>query len=173
MTVTVVSEFDPKEHYRVARVVTRHTAARWISWVFVALALVMVAWSVLPYWGEADPVTLFASAAPWLFLCVFWIGLIPLSQRFSARKLPKRDASARGSQERTLDESGFHFRGNGVSLDVPWHAMARGIETGEFFLLFYNKSCAYYLAKRRMTAEQISDARQLMKAGLGATARTM
>ena len=51
-----------------------------------------------------------------------------------------------------MDAAGYHSRGNGVALDIPWHAVARAIETDEFFLLFYNKQFAYYLPKRAFAA---------------------
>lgn len=106
-------------------------------------------------------------ALPWVIIGAFWLEFIPWLQRRAARKLPARDASVRGPQERAVDATGYHSRGNGVHLDVPWHAMVRGVETDQFFLFFYNKQCAYYLPKRALSETQCADVRALLRANLG------
>ncbi|HET6680357.1 MAG TPA: YcxB family protein [Gemmatimonadaceae bacterium] len=171
MSITATFAFDPSEHYRAARAVTRYTPMRYVPWGFAALALGILVWNVLPAVGEAEPLTVFSIALPYLLLGVFWLTLIPLSQRRAARKLPERDASARGPQERVVDETGFHSRGNGVALDIPWHAMVRAVETEEFFLFFYCKQCAYYVPKRVLAAPQLSEVRDLARAALADRAR--
>ena len=173
MSVSATFDFDPAEHYRATRAVTRFTPARYFVWGFTALALGMLAWNVLPYWDEAEPSTLFASALPWLLIGVFWVVFIPVLQRRSARKLHERDVSVQGPQERALDATGFHSRGNGVALDVPWHAMARAVETEQFFLFFYNKQCAYYLPKRALAPEQVIKARALTRDALADRAQLL
>lgn len=173
VTVSSVFDFDSSEYYRALRVVSRHTAARWLSWGFGALALVLAAVSVRDGWGRVSPVALFLNALPWVLLGVFWVAFLPISQRRAARSLPKRDASVQGPQERTVDASGFHSRGNGVALDVPWHAMVQGLESDEFFLFFYSKQLAYYLPKRVLSGTQIEEVRTLMRSGLGERARLL
>jgi hypothetical protein len=167
MSVAATFDFDATEHYRATRAVTRYSSVRYFTWGFAALALGMLAWNILPVLGEADTLTLFFSALPWLLLGAFWLTFIPMLQRRGARKLPERDASARGPQERIVDDAGFHSRGNGVALDVPWHAMARAVETDEFFLFFYNKQCAYYFPKRVLSPADVSAVRGLARAALG------
>jgi hypothetical protein len=166
MPVIATFDFDPAEHYRVLRAVTQQTPWRFLPWGFVALALVMVACSVLPAWGEAEPLTLFLSALPWLVFVALWLAFIPFLQRRGARKLPETDPSARGVQERRIDTAGFHSLGNGVALDVPWHAMRRAVETDEFFLFFYNKQCAYYFPKRALSAADAAEVRALARSNL-------
>jgi YcxB-like protein len=171
VAVTSVFEFDSSEYYRALRVVSRHTAARWVSWGFAALALVLAVLAIRDGWWRTSPVALFLNALPWVLLGVFWVVFLPVSQRWAARRLPKRDASVRGPQERTVDADGFHSRGNGVALDVPWHAMLRGVESDEFFLFFYSKQLAYYLPKRVLSSTQIGEVRAMMRSGLGGRAR--
>jgi hypothetical protein len=173
VAVTSVFDFDSSEHYQALRAVSRRTAARWVSWGFGGLALVLALLSLRDGWGRASPLALFLNALPWLLLGMFWVAFIPISQRWAARSLPKRDASVRGPQERTVDSDGFHSRGNGVSLDVPWHAMLRGVETNDFFLFFYSKQVAYYVPKRVLADGQIREVRRLMRTELGERARLL
>ncbi len=173
MSVQAVFDFDAREAYRAARAVTRLTPLRYFSWVLAALAVCLFAWTVIPAWGKADTFSLLLSGLPYLVLAVFWLFLLPLSQRRATRKMPDRDASLRGPQAREIDAVGYHSRGNGVALDVPWHAMARGVETAEFFLFFYNKQCAYYLPKRTLSEAQAVEVRSLMHSALGQRARVM
>ena len=173
MTVSTVFDFDSSEYYRALRVVSRRTAARWLSWGFGALALVLAVLSVQDAWGRVSPLALVLNGLPWVLLGVFWVAFIPISHRWAARSLPKRDASVRGPQERTIDANGFHSRGNGVALDVPWHAMVRGVESAEFFLFFYSNQLAYYVPKRMLSGTQIGEVRTLMRSGLGERARLL
>jgi len=174
MSVTARYGFDPAEHYQAARAVTRLTWFRWLPWIAGGIVFIYVLVDVvLPGWGDRDALSLFIEASPYLLVGAFWIALLPWSQRRAARKLVKRDPSVRGPQERSVDALGFHSRGNGVNLDVPWHAMARAVETDRFFLFFYNKQCAYYIPKRALSDTQCDEVRTLMRgAGMeGATAR--
>ena len=165
MSVTATYDFDPKEHYQAARAVTRLTWFRWVPWIAVGIVLLLVLVEVvLPHWGEFDAWELFLTSLPWLLLGVFWIALIPWSQRRAARKLAKRDPSVRGPQKRSVDAAGYHSLGNGVRVEVPWHAMARAVETDRFFLFFYNKQCAYYIPKRALSDPQCAEVRTLMEA---------
>ena len=173
MSVSATFDFDPAEHYRASREVTRRTPARFFPWVFVALALVMAAWNIVPHWDEATASELAVASLPWLLLALFWAGLLPFLQRRASRRLPKVDASLEGPQTRIVDAAGYHSRGNGVALDVPWHAMVRGTESAHFFLFYYNKQCAYYLPKRALQQEDAVVIRALMREYLGPRAEIL
>jgi len=165
--MTVTYDFDWREHYRASRQVSRYMRTRWLGWGLAALALVF---GFLNYWtaaGHASVLSVFLNMLPWIAVGAAWLAMIPYSQWRAARKLTSRDASVRGPQERAVDAAGFHTRGNGVALDIPWHAMARGVETGTFFFFFYNKRCAYYVPKRVLNAQQLDETRSLMRQELG------
>jgi len=163
MSVSVTFEFDPTEHYKASQVVLQRGAARYIRWGFVALAIALLWWNVVRHWNDASPSALFASALPYVLLGAFWLFYFPYAQLRSARKLPEVDASVRGPQTRGVDVDGFHTRGNGVNLDVPWHAMVRGEETDRFFLFYYAKQLAYYIPKRALSGAEMSDVREIMR----------
>jgi hypothetical protein len=136
MSVIATFEFDPAEHYAASQAVLRRGAARYVRLGFVALAGVLLWVNVGRHWHDASAAAILVSAFPWLALAAFWLFYFPYAQKRAARKLPEVDASLRGAQTRAVDEVGFHTHGNGVSLDVPWHAMARGEETERFFLFY-------------------------------------
>lgn len=171
MSVHTVFEYDASDHYQASRAVTRHTSTRYFVWGMAAVALALLVWNIGPMWSEYPLSTLFWSGLPYLLLGVFWVMFLPLMQRRAAKRLPEVDASVKGPQERTIDVDGYHSRGNGVSIDVPWHAMVRGVETDRYFLFFYNKQYAYYLPKRVLEPPQIVTVRELMQAGLGSRAQ--
>jgi hypothetical protein len=172
MAVTGVFEFDSAEYLRATRAISRFTHIRWIGWAFGSVAFALVAATFYQLRDEA-PSLIVANVLPWFLLGVFWLSMVPLMQWWSARTVHKRDASVLGPQERTVDEAGFHTRGNGVALDIPWHAMVRGVESAEFFLFFYSKQLAYYLPKRALDAQQVEHVRSLMRSGLSERAKLL
>jgi hypothetical protein len=167
MSVSTTFEYDPAEHYSASQAVFRRGTARYLRWGFVALAIVLLWWNVVRHWNDASLSMVLASALPYVLLGAFWLFYFPYAQRRAARKLPEVDASVRGPQTRGVDVDGFHTRGNGVSLDVPWHAMVRGEETDRFFLFFYAKQLAYYIPKRVLSPSETGDVRGLMREHLG------
>ena len=106
MSVHAVYDFSADEHYRAMRAAIRHTPARWLSWGFAALATIFVAMKLREGWGRMAPLALLVNVLPWILVGIFWVAMTPLSQRSAARKLPSRDPSARGPQERMVDAEG-------------------------------------------------------------------
>jgi hypothetical protein len=168
--VTATFDFDPAEHDRAWRAVTNQTSWRYFSWGLAAFVLIIVSCSVIPNWDTVEPLALFMSLLPYLVFLVVWMLLFSYLRRRVARKIPDMDPSARGPQERRLDSVGFHSRGNGVVLQVPWRVFMRAVETEEFFLLFYSKQCAYYVPKRALSFADTADARALLRSNLGDSA---
>jgi hypothetical protein len=165
MPVSVTFEFDPQEHYRATRAVTRQLWTRWIPVGAVVLIVTFLAFDILGSWRDAERSQVFARSLPWVLLAMFWAVLLPAGQWWQARRLAKVDPSAVGLQARAVDEAGFHSRGNGVSIDVPWHAIRRVLETEEHFLFFYTRQCAYYITKARLTPQQTAQVREYAAAG--------
>lgn len=168
MSVTATFDFDPAEHYRATRAAGRLTSARYSEWIVAALALAALVGTVVPLIGTRPPARVLLDAgvrrrhhpghaAP----------------RRTARRLAARDASVPGPQRRTLDDAGYHSRGNGVALDLPWHAVARAVETPAFFFVFYNAQCAYYLPKRALDDGGVAGARGVLTRALGARAQLL
>jgi hypothetical protein len=170
MSIATTYDFDWREHYRATRAVTRLTWLRWTGWAIGLVVLGMVALTIRATAGKMPTASVLLNLAPWLVLCAVWVAIIPYTQWRAAKKLPTRDASVQGPQERIVDDTGYHSRGNGVALDIPWHAMARGVETEQFFLFFYNKQCAYYVPKRALGSEERAGVRQLMREKLSGRA---
>ena len=173
MKVSTVYEFDSTEHYRATREVAAQSSLRWFSWAFVAFAAFMV----LRTWRAAPPGTsvtdVLVQALPWVVIGVVWLVLIPLLQRRAARRLQATDASVQGPQERWVDEAGYHANGNGVRIDVPWHALERVVESPRFFLFYYTKHYAYYIPKRALDSGEIVELRDLIRVGAGGRGRVL
>ena len=77
------------------------------------------------------------------------------------------DFARLGEEVRAIDAAGFHSTGNGVAVDLPWHAMARCAETEEFFLFFYTKQLAYYVGKVHLSSDECSAVRALIDSHAG------
>jgi hypothetical protein len=173
--VSATYEYDPAEHYQALRAVTKLTPLRWIGLLcFLVLPAIVVALTVVAARSTGHLVgQALITIVPWVLLLFVWGALIPLSQRRRAKRLPKLDASLQGLQERRVDGEGYHSRGNGVALDIPWHAMKKAVETDKVFLFFYNWQCAYYFPKRTLNATQIGQVREFTRSGLGERARLL
>jgi len=166
MSVRAVFKFDPSEHYCALRAVTRLTPARYYSWASLALAIVLVAWALMSLASGQTLRDQLVIILPWVVLAIIWAGIIPFTQWRLARKLSKRDPIVIGTQQRIVDSEGYHSRGNGVALDIPWHVLYKVVETDAFFLFFYNKRCAYYVPKRAISVDEVAAVRKPSRSAL-------
>jgi hypothetical protein len=162
----VTYDFSSSEHYRASRIVTQRSRWSWLPWIAAILLVVLVTIGQLSTDRPLDPLSVLLSIVPYVGLALVWVAGLPLLQRYAAFNLPKVDPSVRGPQERIVDTDGYHSRGNGVSIDLPWHVMAQSIETEDFFLFYYNKKCAYYLPKRTASDAEIAEIRELIRTRL-------
>lgn len=162
MNVTVEFTFDAAEHRRASFAVMRTLPTRWMGPVVAVPFLAFGIWPVLAGRRELTPWTVVVSALPWVLLAAVFAFLTPIAVWATARRIARHDPSARGVQRRSLDATGLRSTGNGVSLDLPWHAIERCVETEAFFLFFYTKQLAYYLGKSHLSAEQCDTVRALI-----------
>lgn len=163
MSIAVEFDFDPDEHIRASRAVLALSPLRWVNRAFVTLAVSLLLWRI--YAGVAQDLSvgeMLIGIAPWAIIATVWLLLIPYLQFRAARNVARTDPSVRGKQIRRVDDDGYHSEGNGISFNIPWHAMPTVRETPEFFLFYYNKNCAYYLGKARLSAEQLASVRTLI-----------
>lgn len=162
MTVSAEFEFSATEHRRASAAVLRQLPSRWVFPLAGVVILALNGFRVLTYWGEYPASALFMSILPWLLVSALFVAFMPLMSWVHTRRIVKSDPSIRGLQRRVVDATGFHSSGNGVVLDLPWHAMARCAETDEFFLFFYAGQLAYYLGKSHLSAAEIASVRSLI-----------
>jgi YcxB-like protein len=174
MSVSATYEYEPAEHYRALRTITNLTPFRWMIPVCVGLPVVLFGLLLWAAWARGDSLASTAwEVSPYVALILFWALIIPISQRRRAKRLPTLDASVQGPQERRVDADGYHSRGNGVGVDVPWHALKKVVETDQFFMFFYNWQCGYYLPKRTLGPSEVAEVRQLVQVGMGDRARLL
>jgi hypothetical protein len=165
-------EYDPTEQYAAARAVTRATNWRWIIPVgAIGIPLFVIAVTILPHLDTMSPTSMIISSLPWILLGAFYLVLIPMSQKRRAKKLPTREPSVRGTQERGVDEAGLHIRGHGLTMDYAWPDLQSAVETPQFFLFFYNKNCAHFIPKRALPASGLDDVRTVLRTYMGSRAK--
>lgn len=169
MNVSATFEYDPDEHYRALRAITGFTMVHWIPIVAFGVPITAILFEIIAIRNNPgrEIMTSVMDVLPYVVLGALWLGIVPLSQRYQSRKLTKLDPSMIGPQQRVVDAEGFHTSGNGQSLDVPWHLLRRVVETDHFFLFFYGREQAYYLAKRLFSTDQVKAVRLFARAGLG------
>jgi hypothetical protein len=170
MSVAATFDFDPKEHYRASRAIQRAGSSRWLGHIPTLLFLGYGGYQIVLYGGRYPVRFVALLVFPWLLFGVLWPLMVPVSLWISARRLPRNNPSVTGPQQRTIDATGFHSRGNGVSVDLAWSMVYRAIETNEFFLLFFNKKAAEYIPKRALSTDAVAEARVLMREGVGSKA---
>ena len=171
MSITASFEYDPKEWYAASRAVTRSTHWRWTIPLFSVLIPAIGFVLSLDHWDVMTPSARFWSSLPWLLLFLFYIALIPVMQRRRVQRLKTDEPTVRGTQSRTVDETGFHVRGHGFAQDLAWGELHRVVETDRFFLFFYNKRCAHVMPKRVLSSDEVAGARTLIAQRIGERAR--
>ena len=159
--------FDVAEHRRASAAVMRMLPARWLGPAAALVILWLGVWPIVRRWGDYPASKLVASALPWVLVAAALAFMTPLTIWQSSRKLVRVDPSVRGTQRRAVDAAGFHSTGNGVAVDLQWHAMARCAETEEFFLFFYTKQLAYYVGKVHLSSDECSAVRALIDSHAG------
>ncbi len=113
-------------------------------------------------------VAFFMGALPWLLIIVLWIVLIRWGEFYLATRRTRRlDPSAQGLLTRTFSDDGFRIDGTGQAGELQWGGVHSVIETPDFFLVFYNKLCGYYVPKHLIPAHDIDALRQLLRAKVG------
>jgi hypothetical protein len=87
--------------------------------------------------------------------------LIPFSQWVSARKHMKMPL-VRGQWTFELRPDGLTTRGPMMVTTVGWDAIQRVVETPEYLLFYYAKSCAYFLPLHAIATRADMQAVRLM-----------
>lgn len=161
-------DIDPAETVRATRVVRRGLGRPWLTWAAGAMLLLNVGLNLA---GGARLRDLWLFGATALALLALSLA-VPLIQTWHFRRLYASTPSLRGPQVYRLSGEGVTITGGPATTSLGWDAFVKAMETPEFFLLFYNKRCAYYLPKRVIggPAEQ-SALRALLDACLGSRAR--
>jgi len=96
----------------------------------------------------------------------------PLIQRRLFRRRFAATPSLRVPQAYTLSDAGLSITAGPTTASLEWDAFVKATETREFFLLFYNDQCAYYLPKRVVGgAPAESELRALLADHLGSRAQ--
>jgi hypothetical protein len=168
------SPWDFKEHQRALRAVSTVTIRRqpWkrlFRLTFPVLLFVLIMGPQL--WRDRPAVdsNFAVNLALWLVLVLAWVAVIKWGDVYLAtRRVQKLDPAAKGTLVRTLSDEGFRVEGSGVSVELQWAGIHSAVETPEFFLIFLNKLCAYYIPKVLISqAGEVARLRQLLSARLG------
>jgi len=172
-TFRYTSPWGFKEHQQALRAVSRVTLRRrpWLRAFRIAFPVLLTALVFLPSLlkGKTElNLVFFISALPWLLIIVLWIVLIRWGEFYlAARRTRRLDPSARGLLTRTFSQDGFRIDGTGQAGELQWSGVHSVIETPDFFLVFYNKLCGYYVPKHLIPAHDLEALRQLLRAKLG------
>jgi hypothetical protein len=106
---------------------------------------------------------------PFFVLAVLWLGIVGgLLTRWSARRQFLKQPGAHGQRTLSLDTTGAHWRWNGGSGDVEWKNYVRLVEGENHFLFYTFPACFNILPKRALRADQMSEARDLLKQNIRA-----
>jgi len=140
--------------------------------VFPFLLLGLLASSVLRAAGTQPPLVIALSLLPYLLVVALWFALVFWAQFYlAARRTRQLDPSTRGVLTRTLTADGFRIDGTGQAVDLRWEGIHSAVETSEFFLIFFNRLCAYYVPKRLIPSlQELNEMRGLLRGKLAGRA---
>ena len=165
--------WDFGEHVRALRAVDGVTIrlrpwARVFRIAFPFVLIVVLSGSVLRGAASQPPLVLVLSLLPYLLLVGLWLGFAFWGQFYlAARRTRQLDPSTRGVLTRTLTADGFRIDGTGQAVDLRWEGIHSAVETSEFFLIFFNRLCAYYIPKRLIRSPQeLSEMRGFLRSRL-------
>jgi len=142
--------WDPAEHRRLLRAITRHAK--------------------LPGWYRHSGVLLYAAAAlsvllpmltgnwegvrasfPWALVLAFWLALFRvLTPWLAVRSYPKQHPCVSSPFHVSLTDEGVRTTCDHSDVLVKWDGVRWAVETGDFFLFFVSDRCAHYLPVRAL-----------------------
>lgn len=158
-------EFDSMEYYRALRAMLRRNPVRWVIPIMGIFVPGYFIWTyVISIWDRVSLSAAVANGLPWVLLGAFYLSLVPLMNRRSARRALKNNPSLRGPQTRVVDERGLEIQGANFLQRLSWTDIVRTDETEEFFLFFYNQRMAFYVPKRCLSETDIEIVRSLISA---------
>jgi YcxB-like protein len=99
---------------------------------------------------------------PFFLLLSLWGALLWLGPRWGARTQFRKQPSAQGMRQVSIDEIGIHSRWDGGSADVEWKNYIRFTESRDLFLVYSSPACFGMLPKRAFSAEQLDAFRSLL-----------
>ena len=174
VTYQLSSPWDFGEHMQVLRAVDRvamrrRPVVRLVRIAFPFLLIVLLSSSVLRDVTSQPPLVIALSLLPYLLLVTLWFAFLSWGQFYlAARRTQRLDPSARGVLTRTLNTDGFRIDGTGQAVDLRWEGIHSIIETSEFFLIFFNRLCAYYIPKHLVRSSvELDEIRTLLRVKLG------
>lgn len=78
---------------------------------------------------------------------------LPAIQRWQYRRAYAQTPSLRLPQVYRFTDDSLEMVNDLARAEMRWDALVEAAETGEFFLFYYSKKCAYFLPKRVVGAE--------------------
>ena len=128
----------------------------------VLLAAALEGWAFYQLTQDPDAFTLYVFIIPtFLFPPVLWAMVYVALPRWAARTYMKKTPSAQGSKTMSADESGVRWHWDGGSMNAEWKNYTCLLEGSEHFVLRSSPLSGVVVPKRSMTAEQVSEFRDL------------
>jgi hypothetical protein len=165
--LSVTFESSVKEHALAAgSLIFRRTAVRilYACWLVGPVGVII-------YLGLRDP-----DPQPetwWLAggLMVFGLALPYIFPWLLVLSLRKGQTGIGGPHTMTLNGGGVRMLSPHTKVDLSWGGVYGARETKEFIFIHMGKNVAYFLPKRVLTPEMLSQARELLLSRLGKSAR--
>ncbi len=163
-------DWDGSEYVRVHRAVQRHARGFARAFVWVVAACAACGALLIVYWFASGRMEAAFGILPWVVILLLWLSLLwTWLPRASARAQLKFGA---GPRHLIVDAEGVDAGSEAARTVIKWPLILRAVETPEFFLLFYNAQCAYWVPKRAMGGgAELEAFRNRLRNALGERAR--
>ena len=162
MTVDATFSFDPWEHYRVMRTVSRGSRSMRLLYGMVLFLMLLLLLPLLL--GQSITSRNFWSFGAFAAVVLVGLPLLQLRASFKHRTIHGPPHTFHGLE---LNADGVRAYCDHTSTDLKWVAIHKARETREFFLVYHARDCACYLPKRALDGEQIAQVRQILTTHLG------
>lgn len=154
--------------YRAQRELARHI--KWMRVAFIGTVFVFPVFMLaMGYLSGSMPFSTWLRYNGWLVvgLPLFFLVGIPFIQRRSSKRLWEATPTLQGELAYSFSPAGIEQVSAHSRTEMQWASVVRVVETGEFMLLFLNKTNAHFVPKSAFSNDELLAFRSVAVAALG------
>ena len=168
-SINLSSEISFWTQYRASPAVTGRLKSTLFGWAFfVGLPFLLTLLMLLLGKDISSPGTF--GLPVWILPLIglaHMLCFVPLIQMFNISGMRRRNPSARGVQNYTINQDGYSVQGSLFDTTLKWDAFLKAVETNDFILLYISTRWAHFIPKDAASASELSGIRTILRERLG------
>lgn len=135
-------------------------AMKWMIRILLAFLAFCILTDITFFLTDHLQGSLTSALIPPVGLAVFWMLLLWLSPRWTARNQFRKQPSVQGPRTLTLDTQGANWQWDGGHAEIEWKNLIRYYEAKNQFLIYSSPACFNIVPKRSLSSEELSELRE-------------